>query len=569
MNVKSGLPNQGLGGGVLIGSKSSAYFPANHTESNSILDAFGGDGKRMWLGMIQYWNQYEELSTPLLNMTELQGQVLETPGFGAYLDYVTPYKLRKPFVKYNLVDTTVGKPGQGGTLIPLVLSAEYAQGDILTNDKRNGTQVRISDTEPILPYGEGDGYVHMVQVASNDPEDYIAWDVLEPGTSWYKLDNRSGEFGIHSSGLTNRGQGMIMQSYKTANSQISVSHSITSWADQTNIESFSVGNNYPGLFNYQGMSEQDKTSIKNFYEIGPDGRSPVKGTNKWMPTVISKMIEELAMMKENSLTWSKGFTFTGHKGEKVDVPTGYYQQVKERGVYFQYNDLSKIMDVLKGMVAQLFAGRKDLQVKDRRIKFTMGLGAYQEAQKAMGEYARATNPFMIVNDGGNNPITKGIFTGDFQALKYRQPRVVSVEFPEVGLVEIEHNASLDYVDDDNEFQHYTGLLPNSSYMIWIEDLSDDAFSNAIPKGAKWNVPNRVSNNDVMLKPQGNQDSITFYPGRDYNPTLNRWIGQDAKSQIGITKNKGFEVVMDTVGEIFIKDPSRIVIGEYVPQNVNF
>jgi hypothetical protein len=568
--IVNGLPGQGMGGGVLIGAKSSPYFSTQHTESNTILDAFGGDGKRMWLGMIQYWNQYNELPTPLLKMTELQGQVLETPGFGAYLDWVLPYKLRKPFVKANIVDTTVQRPGYGGSLVPLVLSDKFAQGDTLTNDKRNGVQVRVSDTHPIESLGAGNGYVHQVSIASNDPEDYIPWEVLEPGVSWFKIDNRSGEFGLHSSSLTNQGMGLIQQSYKTANSELSISHSITSYADQFNVESLSKSAVYPGLFNYKNMTPADQDAIMNFYNIGPDGK-PVKGTNTWMPSIINKMIVELAMMKEYSLTWAKGFTFTGEGGAKVDVPTGYYHQVKERGVYFQYSDLTNIIGVLKSMVAQLFAGRKGLKIQDRRIKFTMGLGAFQEAQKAFGEYARATNPFQIVNVGGNNPVTNGIFTGDFQNLTYRQPRVVSVEFPEIGLVEIEHNAALDYLDDDNEFQHYTGLLPNSSYIIWVEDLTADEFSNAIPKNAQYNVPAgaaKISANVVQLKPMGYEDTISFIPGRGYNPTLNRFIGQSAKSQIATNKQKGFEVIMDTCGEIFIKDPSRIVLGEYVPKNVH-
>lgn len=569
--IKKGLPNQGLGGGVLIGSKSSEFYSAQHTESNTLYDAFGGDGKRMWLGMIQYWNQYYELPTPLLKMTELSGQILETPGFGAYLDYVTPYKLRKPFVKANLVDVTVSKPGAGGTPIPLVLSAKYAQGDILTNDYRNGTQVRVSTEDPVLAYGNGDGFVHMVTLASNDPTEWIPREVLEPGREWYKIDHRSGEFGLKSSSLTSGDMGLIQQSYKTAGSEISISHEITSWADTFKVDSLSKNNIYPGVYSYANMSDKDSNAIVNMYQMDPKG-NPIKGTNKWMPTIISKMIEELALMKEKSMTWSKGFTFTGEGDVKVDVPTGYYHQVKERGNYFQYDDPNDIMKVMKDMVAELFAGRKNLMIKDRRIKFTMGLGAIQHAQRAFGDYARATNPFLVINDG-KSPITNGIFTGpDFQNLTYKQPRIISVEFPEIGVVEIEHNAALDFLDDDNQFQHYEGLLPASSYMIWVEDLTATEFSNAIPKGAKWNVPDgasKISANVVQLRPEGYEDTISFIPGRGNNPTLRAFLGMGAKSQIATSENKGFKVIMDTVGEVFIKDPSAIVLGEYVPKGVHF
>ena len=573
--IQKGHPTSGIGGGVTIGNVVTPFHAEKHTEANTILKAYGGDVNRMFLGLLKVWNQWKLQSTPIINATELANQVIRTKGFGAELDYLLPYELPPIRVRANIVDATVGKIGEGQTKFPLVLSDQMSPGDILSlKSMRNGYQVRIS-TEPddkIEAFVEGDGVVHQAFVVGTSLDDYIPREFLTPGTAVFKIDNPGGEKTVHGTSISKRRDGLIQQSYKTSNAERRIIHTVTSYGDLLgyNIQSFKENNVFAGLFNYPNMTAAQQSAITNYYNVDPkssDPTAPIKGSRTWVPSIIELMFREKALIKEHYLTWGKGTSFIGKGDQKITIGNGWYHQVKERGFFREYNDVTKIVDVMKDMIDRLFGGNRMLP-KDRRIKFTMGRAAMIAAQQAFREYAFGRNMFMIVNDG-KNPITNGIFTGDYQNLKYSEPRVISVEFPEYGVIEIEHNEALDYLDSDEEQQPHTGPYPNSSYMMWVEDVTADEFSNAIPSGAKGNTINGVGTvggdaNVVMILPENYSDTVSFQIGTGCSPTLKSFVGASQYNTVS-TLEKGFTVAMDFTGEIFIKDPSRIYIAEFVPK----
>lgn len=565
--TRTGLPQGGFNHGVPIGSVSTPYISGTHTELNTILNAFGNDGNRTFVGMLKLWNQYNELPTPILNLTELgkEEAIIYTPSMGSSLDFAVPYKIGIPFVKYKDIEATVDKPGILGSYVPLILSEAYAPGDTLTNDYRNGTQVVVHRTRTIEPFGKGDGFVHWITPASDDPEAYIPHSVLEPGVRWVKLDNRVGEDDTNSSGLSNQREGIAMLSHQTGNSLISVEHHIKSYADFADIAPLAKGTTVRNLINYSNMSPSDADAIINYGKADAKG-GILKGTGiGWMPTIIQRMGVELALMKEHAMTWNKSYSFIGSQGKRVTVPKGYYQWIKQHGSYHTYSNFRELPNLLKNIMGQLFANRKGLPLHQRRAKFKMGMGALIEVQKAFKEQFTSDNPFMIVNDG-RNPQLQGMLTGTYDNLTYKPMRITSIEFPEHGLVEIEHSPALDYVDDANEVKRYVGAFPNSSYMIFVEDITEGAFSNMTPKGAEYNVNGGYNNgtNIVQVRPKNYYDSTSFIVGQGCNPTLKRFAGQNPNAQIVSTKDRGFTVLMETVAEIFVKDPSRTVLLEYVP-----
>lgn len=570
--IKQGFPLNGTGGGVPIGKVVTPFNKAMHTEANSIINAYGGDYNRVFLGLLKRWNDFKIEPTPLLNATELTNNVIRVPHFGAELDYLIPYQLPPFRIRANTVDATVTRIGEGLSKFPFVSDEQFSPGDIIAiRSLRNGRQIRISsDTEDkIEPFSEGDGYEHQAYLVTEDINDYLTRDWLTPGTALYKLDNPGGEHTIHGTSVSAKRNGILQQSFKTANSERRIIHTVTSRGDQAgyNITSAKAGNVFPGLFNYQNMSAQEQMNIVNYYNYDPAYKGGVKpNSTAWVPSIIEMMYREKAVLKDRYLTWGQGTSFIGKGDQKITVGDGWYQQVKSRGWYREYDDTTKILDVMKDMMDQLFYRSTKLP-KDRRIKFTMGMGAMVAAQQAFKDQAFGRNMFMFVQDG-RNPILNGQWTGDLQNLKYKELRVISVEFPEYGVIEIEHNPSLDYLDGDEEEILHRGRYANSSYMMWVEDVTADEFSNALPKGAKVNTINGVTDkfdqNVVMVLPDGWQDSMSIIPGTGHNPTLSKFIGNTA---IAASREKGYEIIMDFAGEIFIKDPSRIYIAEYVPKHV--
>jgi len=53
-------------------------------------------------------------------------------------------------------------------------------------------------------------------------------------------------------------------------------------------------------------------------------------------------------------------------------------------------------------------------------------------------------------------------------------------------------------------------------------------------------------------------------GAGCHPVLASYVGMKSNSSVVSTWNKGFGVSMSTMGEIWVQDPTRILIFEYKP-----
>lgn len=548
-----------VSGAIQTGLSFSPLFSKTHTDTNTLLSSFNGDATNsQYLGHMKLWSQFKMLSAPLISMTELEGNVLYTNGFGALLGFTIPYSIGFPKIKENLCGDLV-KPGIGGESFPIVLTEEaYTNGDVITNDYRSGRQLLITADE-IVPYG--DGYRYMVKLATFDEEeDYFPPQFLEPGTPYMKIDNPSGEYDTNLSKLSNITRtGLMNFSYKTGSAEIGIEHWITSYADMLEISD--IQKNPASMWmNQYGDLSKDK-AMMNFYNVDAQGNK-IQGSLRWMPSIIAAMQMELAKMKESRLTWGQGMTLVGNGRASTTVASGYYQQVKNRGNYDTYSLTKQLPHKLKNIVGQLFANRQDIPFQNRHVKFRMGMGAMIEMQKEFMTQFKSGNPFAILAD---HPALKGSITGSYDSIAYKPIRVVSYQYPEVGTVEIEHDAVLDLIDIDNPNIPYNGMYPNSSYMVFVEDLTSQDFSNAMPKSG-YNVADGFNNgaNVMMIKPKNYQDTMSFEIGRGCNPTLKQYAGYSANSQVISSKNKGFGVSMLTCGEVWVKDPSRVVLLEFIP-----
>jgi hypothetical protein len=566
MAVKRGSPQNGFNNSQLIKTSVSPYISGKHTEANSILQSFGNDINKLYLGILKPWNMIRRVSTPLINLTELSKNTMEVPSFGAILDYDLPYHIGYPQLREILNDGT-DKLGINNSFFFIVLDRnEFTYEDVITNSKRQGVQLQIAAKrdfigEIIEPYG--DGWKYAVKLATNDPEEYVSYDALTPGTTFIKLANYSGEFDINDSSVSEYNRtGIARMRYLTGQSEIGISHSVTSWGDSFKVETSKQGNKF-GLSEYTVQAQE---AITNFVSVDKATGKPLAST--WVPTVIRKMVEELAMMKEYALMWQKPYVKTDAGGKKYRVPAGLYWWIKNFGNYQTYSDFKELPNLIKWIIGYVFAGRYDMPLNERRIKIRTGSGGMAEMHKWFNDYFQGNNKFLIVNDG-QNPFLKDMITGkDSQNLSFKQPRFISGHFPELGLVEVEHDTSLDLIDEDYEQLAYTGAYANSSYMIFIEDVTSPTFSNRA-QGASELDPGYTDTyhngaNIVMIKPKGYQDTTSITPGRGYNPTLYSFFGMNPKQQIAVENRKGFSMSMLTCGEIFVKDTSKMIMLEYVP-----
>lgn len=581
--VKNGLPQDGLMGGVVMNQFVSPYISSKHTEANTIAQLFGNDMNKMFLGILKPWNMMQYFSTPLISMTELQGNVLEVPSFGAALDYWVPYKVSLPKI-VEVISETGDKWGINDSIFFIVTDRnELSENDVFTPHKRNGIQFRVvMQSEygglPVEPIS-AEHWKVAVKYITNDKDDYVTPDVLPTGAPIYFLYNASDEFDtVRTTLKDNNRTGFTAMRYITGDSEIGITHSITSHGDTYNIESDQAYKPF-GLGSYSLKEQQIVTQYLQTQAVkdpvtGKTTYQKINDKSMWMPTIVKRMVEQLALMKEHKLMWAKPHVRVGATGKRTRISAGYYYWAKELGNYSTYSDFSQIPNLVRYLAGMMFSNRRDVRPDERRISIRTGTGGAFELYKWFTDYFKASwsSQFLIVNDG-KNPFLNGMISGkDSMNLAYKPVRFVEAFFPELGHIEVIHDAVLDFIDDEQEAQGRAGLYNYSSYMIFMEDITDPKYSNRDSENNNVEFPTPDTYHDganvLLIKPKNYVDSTSIQVGTGSNPTLYSFFGMNSKSQVVSTQKKGFTITMDTCGELFVKDPTKLVLIEYVPENVS-
>ena len=574
MAVSNEFPMQGFNGGLVTREQKSPYSSLKHTEANSVAQWFGGDHSKVFLGVLKPWNMQKYVSTPLISMTELEGNVLETNGHEVELEYAVPFNLPPCRVR-GVYGDTGDKLGINESIFFVELdSNKYTAGDVLTTKLRDGIQFRVvSEREfygsAVVEPVSADTWKYAVKLVSLDLESYVTPDMIPVGIPITKISNYSAEFDTDRGTLTDLNPvGMYTLRTNVHIPEMGIEHHITSHGDSYSVESKDKNGKY-GMSSF-GMKEQDMVTeyLKGSYSA--DGKSFGVKSRSWMPTMIRMMIEQLAMMKERSLMWQKPFIRPAAGGVKQRIPAGYYYWIKEFGNYDTYSDFSELPNIVRYLASRVFSNARLLQPIERKLRIKTGTGGAIELYKWFTDSAQnQLTKFLVVNDG-QNPFLKDMIGGkDVQNLSFKPPRFISGHFPELGFVEVIVDPVLDFIDEDHEFQGRTGLYNNSSYMIFMEDITDAQYSNraqglpADPGIMKDTYHN--GSNVLMLKPRGYQDTTTIEVGTGNNPTLYSYFGMNPKSTVVSTARKGFTVRMDTAGALYVKDATKVVLIEYVPK----
>lgn len=565
----SGAPVQTVNNAVLF-RKSAFQYGSKHTEENTIYELFGKNAVNSeYLGMLKlFGNRFRE-QVPLISATELSNNVMYVKGLGTVLGFSLPYRVGLPFVKENVMKE-VQRPGLAGTKAKLVLSTNsYTYGDVITYDKYDGVQLRISTddlNDEIIPFG--DGWLYTVTLsASAGQHDYIPQRAFEPGTEYVKLSNPSGEFDTHRSGLTPDQYGLAHYQFETA----SATRGVKTWITQ-NADILEMGETNRDFSNASFWGEvNDTRTILNlmnaqknsFGQILQDenGRAlPDPATLRWTPMVIARLYEELAKMEENELMWSKGGVYEDAAGKKFRSGVGYWQQLKS-GNHLQYTDSRQLLSILKNAIAELFVG-STIPVWDRILEVEMGMGAMIDLQKEFQQEFQIQNPFATWTSD-----IKGMLEGDVLNLRFKGPRFVEILWPESGTIRIKHNPALDNTGDGTGVRSQSsiyGAYDVRSYTIIVKDVTK-GFSNRTDVGFQYSVREGFDNgaNTVMIKPKNFAEAKTSYIVGTHCPDMLRSYVGAPRGHVASTDKKGFGVIVDNASQVWIKDVTRTLLIEKV------
>jgi|ERR1051325_4352902 hypothetical protein len=541
-----------------------------HFDVNTVESMFGkGATTSTYLGLMKLWDDKQMLRAPLLSDTVLKNNVMYIDTPGQLLGYSRPHQLSAPFVKENMV-SGVQRPGYGGVAVPLVLSTnDFTGGDVITSDFRNGVQLRIElDDNGPRPSIGSDGWVYQVKLYGRDVEDkWIPQKAFSPGTPYYKIGHYSGEYGTNRSGMGSDGVGLAHYAFETSNADMGVKTWIT--RDAGRLKPNSVNGKLENLAFWGDIT--DMNAIMNLIPPKTDKNGKMTMENgqpmydytqfNWIPFAFYKLQMELARMQQRHLMWAKGGTFSDGVN-KVKSGVGYWWQLKS-GNSVKYRDPRELLSIIKNLLGELFYGSKILP-QDRVVRLKMGTGAMIDIQKEFQQDFKLQNPFLVKADD-----IPGLITGDNMNLKYGGYRFTQINYPEVGTVIVEHDPSLDFVDDGSgrvDQSSIVGAFENSSYTIIIEDLTAESLSNRSKTEANFKYTTETAfNNDsnlVMLKPRAYADGpdVSFQIGTGSPEELKAYAGYNGGKVVSSDK-KGFGIIMDDYADIWLKDPTRTVIIE--------
>lgn len=548
-------------GGLPIGEPiPSPFTPQKHLEASSYTRVFGKENT--WIGILNLVQNFNQMKMPFISMTELSKNVVETDGPGSSFTFGVPFLKGAPFLLENLCADNP-TPGKGNQPFFIVMSEDrYTHGDIITTDYRNGKQLRIQDPKDkgseaeIIPHLGG--FKYMVALDSYNPNDYYPQEFLEPGTPYIKLfQYNGGEFNNQMSGNSGMGEdnkaSVQLYQYNVGHSEQAVHGWITADASykRFNVEKA----NHPAVSHLNGAS----TDINTYWTPTENGKPQLAF---WVPQFIQRLTGELAKMKENFLVWSQGHSFVTNGRQKIVTGLGWYQQVKQRGNYDTYSDFRQLFNLVYNFSEKLFTIHNHVPVGERIVKLRAGKLAFSELRKQFKQYMLTDNPFVVMADHPALVKAGMIQYDEKNGILYKPLHFNSIFFPEQGLIVLEHDPTLDKLDDYLETPRQSSYGSTTAGMVFIEDITEGNFTNAIPSQLQHSGKNYK--NTTMLKTRGRKDKIEFKPNSDCSEELCAMLGVFGQGNLVTSWNKGLEFRLSTEGEIWVQDPSRCWIIEYDP-----
>lgn len=521
--------------------RQTEFRPGKMTDANSIYTLFNRDRFSVYKGMISAWNQAKLISTPLYNMTELQNNVIYVNGAEGEFEFTMPYVLDFPRILEDVTDPLDTKPGLGGAAFEIKLNLDvYKDGDILTYDHRNGTQVSVTQT-PVRR--DGDGWILEVKVVATDVKSaYFPKSKLLPGTQFIKVGHTTGgEFGKQFSSIYTD-TGMIALRHRIG-AERGVSHTLTSYANMLELPTGASDSLNKAFAKYDLMGKQ---AVETFGIKSDDGQL-VANSGMWAPTVLSLIMQELAKIEETQLMWGNGGFIQGAGDKIVMVSPGFYNQLK-KGNYYRITRYTR--GIIESILGNLYS-HTQIPPTERRTKIKCGLGALNELYKIFAKEL-SDIPFLT------RTTDIGAITGDALNLAVGY-RVVSFLFPTAGWVTLEWEPAFDAWTTRAADTPMIGAYPIHSYTAAILDVTDQNYTNATKKSDKIAYADgaNAGANVFMVKPSSRKTTTWgFINGTEH------FKGEEMMhGMISSSLDPQFTIWAKNQSSVWLKDPTRTVLIE--------
>jgi hypothetical protein len=549
---------------TINGDKVIKFTSSKFVKDNGLMDRpsmsswYEQDPEKNFLGVVDLFTNFSQVRIPMMKGLLDKKAILNVNGMDGTFTYELP--VYKSTCAVTMKDTSeeYEQPGIDESYFQIALSKAYKPGEKLTYSLQYGEQVIVSEDYQVVQ--EGDYYIHTVMLIGNDPEKWFPKDKLKKGVEYVKIGQSLGENSVQFGGVDFEETGSTIKCEFTLGNHRGFETSISMYADK---KSFSGANTktkdmWNTLMNKAEMQVDEAGNKADMFMVANIDKAT--GKAKRSTTTFGSVLEYFTILENikaeaTELLFQKGGIVKESNGFKR-LNEGAWLQYR-RGRRYEYTRPGGInREILRQVSAYIFQGRTDLLPHKRKIHFRAGTGAYQNMltlfRTEFGLQNSELAPLMGTDRVIPNPVTGGL-----DGLKMQAVIIDGVFIPEIGMVTVEHDPSLDYeVGSDRATKGFTGQgYSYGSYSMVIYDAASEQYSNArqnLPQGTTLISGGNKNSNMYYVKPEGEAMYWGYENGR-YASTA----GQIQSSNPHMSKT----FWVHSASACWIKDVSRYIVVE--------
>lgn len=513
---QTGVPTIRNGNQVIafMGQKDVNKFFQGYFDNASLTQWVESDPMENHRGLMRFWNegkpnQVKSIYDDLVDSKS----VIEVNGWAGSFTYDLPIEQdRGCYTEQDMSHQEY--PGVDGSIFYIALNKEFAPGTTLTYDSFDGQQLVVAEEEEVKLTGTG--YIHPVKIVTNDPAEWYQPYKLAKGIEYFAIGHGVSEYGTKFAKLQLADDVGSMRCEFKLGSTRGVEAYVTGMADSRNLGRAEVTSK---AYLDKVQAEMDNNGYGDFavrMDLNPAGEPIFKSGN------IGSTVEYLVGKQLNKLTgtqilFQRAGTIKDTNGV-LRFNEGLWHQLR-RGFIIKYGKPGGITQThVKQAAEYVFRMNPDLEYEQRRIKFKCGTYAFENMidlfQKEILAQQQALGPFL----GADRQIPNPVQGTDLTNLTWRPIRFTSVYIPQLGMVEIERDASLDHgMMQDRSFKGMHGEgKAHTAYSMIIWNATDQTYSNNqkdLPKNTSLVMGGNKNSNIYIVKPEGPMQYSGMINGR--------------------------------------------------------
>ena len=495
-------------------------------------------------------------------------QVMETGHDGTF-HYDVPFYTNEQCVTSRDTSRDQEAPGIDEGTFKIVLSEEFKPWDVLATNVYYGQQIIVTE-DTVLQ--KGDTFEHIVKLVSNNRKEFYEPSNLKEGITYFKLYNvLGGERDTFLSGVRvpNR------TSKLTCEFQVGVgSGAELDVSAVANIGS-KIGTNFK-----QGFIKDLNMDFEQFTRTWGDVAVIMDTDHNGMAIAETARLSDVAewlvkrehlKMIETRAMFARPARISVGAGH-VTIAEGLWFQLK-RGKNIPYSRKGGITRRhIKEATEYVFQGN-EMKPEERYIKFKAGKYAFENVQTLyseefadqMGRNSNLTNVFGTDGQLKVSPISASTDAYGNIEMKLRALKISQVFLPGIGNVEVEYDASLDYLGNVAD-RLSAGMHPqgksHGAYAMVIWDARKQSYSNNRyqPKGVDF-VEGAPENSSVYLVKRPGDFIFSGRTNGYYDPHVTSNILSSGNKQRFVDYWS-----WDSGCAYFLADPSAFVMIELIEED---